>query len=207
MRKIFVIMAMFVTSFCFIGLVNADYSEGAWDKVNCLIKTSPDYADVIMDLEDSYYVNYSFNSSTGKYASSGSSYASLSDSERDAGVFYMAQDDTLFAYLVGTAAINSAGITDYGNNDVCLVSKTVKEGSSPAVDPDDQGGNSGNKNTEDEPEDLDENVYVDSDSEEYMDGNTKTSSNPDTALSDYMVYLLPVLLVGGSVLVFKRRLG
>lgn len=33
----------------------------------------------------------------------------------------------------------------------------------------------------------------------------ETNSNPDTGLNDYIMYIVPVLLIGGSVLMFRRN--
>lgn len=50
-----------------------------------------------------------------------------------------------------------------------------------------------------------EDIDAEAEDENDVEDATEDSENPDTGLNDYVIYALPVLLIGGSVLVLKRN--
>lgn len=221
MRKIFFIVAMFVCSFCFVGLVNADYAETDWTNSGCLPAPEGGLDENFEIPLGAAYDNYSFDKTTGKFSVSGNLYTSAPAETRNNGVYYVLLTDNsevvtgIKAYVINVDAATYAkyNIDNVGSNFYCMAEKSFTQVTAPTpTKPDNDNPaeptNDNEFDNEDEDEDDDDNTY-------YMSGNDGSSSsngsygtyssNPNTGVSDYIMYLLPVLLIGGSTLVFRKR--
>lgn len=217
---------LFIISFYFMGInVYADtYSEGKW------VETSGDVCDKYSEVA-SAYTAYTFDSSTGKFALSGNKYSIDGPMSM---VYYTVSSDfnTLYAFVpsydsnkslipssVGISANKSCADTYKVSKTSTVVSdnnSSEDEGTNNNDDSVDNNsndtsvsGNDNNNNTDEEKvayEDKPTEYFPGTaDGSETENNDVQTTTNPSTGLGDYVIYLVIVAVVGGSVLVLKKR--
>jgi len=197
------------------------YKEGSWTEVSG--DTCDKYTEVA-----SAYTAYTFDSATGKFSTSGSVYSIDGPMSM---VYYTVSSDqkTLYAYVPSydsnkSLIPSSVGIsTGKSCADTYKVSKTsevlTEDDSSTENNPNtDNTGSTNindNENNENNENSNEENVAHEDNPTEYFPGTAdgsltgnqdlQTTDNPSTGIEDYIIYLVAFSIVGGTVLIFKKK--
>ncbi len=200
----------------FSGSVSAaNYSEGNWVQSN-------DGCGNFTDITNSY-TNYIFNSNDGTFELSGDSYTtSMNGNAAKKYVFYTVSSDhkKLYAYIPSYNSNISFIDTNLGipSGSCDLVYRVYKEVNSNLT------GNTGNTDAGNTSvPNKDDNINENNNYEDYeekpndffpsngddeslqnMNDTVRTTTNPSTGLSDYLIFLVPAVLVCGIVLILKR---
>ena len=216
MKKLIYFSVILASIFCFNCVVNAEnavYEEGSWAAVsndNC-----GSYNEVVNS-----YTGYSFDKNTGLFSLTGETYSQSQSSSVKKYVFYTTSSDkkTLYAYIPSynsnVSFISSSLNIPAGNCDATYkVSKTSSLSSSSTT-----GGNTtnsgqtGDTNTNDSTtnneENLQDELYSGDEDNQIIsepDQTVQSDTNPNTGLSDYALFLVPLAIIIGAIIVLKKK--
>lgn len=206
MKRIKYLIFGVIFIFSFVVEVNAaSYTEGEWKSPTC-----GDYASKI----STAYTAYTFNNTTGKFATSGTTYSASTDHPIKT---YEVKDDgaTLVIYVIdydtnvnGMASIKAlpAPSAKCGTS-IYSATKTATSTSGTVTE--------GDKNNTSSSSKADDGIVVEdneesADDEESESSNTwgdtvRTTENPNTGIPTGILFVIPAALLAGIILVFKRQ--